>query len=601
MAGSAGSGTTWVVSHLPSGTSLPVSSIACADALHCLVIARSKSGGALLTTDDGGATWTTDTSPYSPADLADVSCARGTTDCFAVGTVGTSAVVEHTSNLGGSWSRQTLPSAMLEAFGVSCVRAFQCVAVGMLNDPTKFIEGAVALTTNAGATWKVVDPGTFALSAISCSTVSFCVAAGGADGDGYIARTTDGGASWSQGIQSSPDYFQSVSCPTYSECLVTGADLVGAGHDDNLVEITRDGGADWKAETVAEAPEAVSCPDSNHCWMTAQTSSTGAGGTSTSQLVYASIDGGTSFSPETPSVGAYGAIDCPTDNVCFSPGALGRNHAGVLITTRNAEGLGCTGSLGGPASIVAPDPDGGGYWLASNDGGVSACGTATFYGSPASEHRPPTSSVVGIGVASGGHGYYLLERDGTVLNFGPGAHARGSGPAGGAPFVGMAVDDSTGGYWLVNSGGGVFAFGAPFRGSVPGVGKHVSNIVGIATDAAGSGYWIAGTDGGIYSFGLPFHGSLPALKVKVNNIVDVSPAATGQGYYLFGSNGGVYALGSGLHYCGSGVNRTGTRFRAGAVTALDGYWLATTDGALSGFNAPFSGDPSGGAPTLSYC
>ena len=33
------------------------------------------------------------------------------------------------------------------------------------------------------------------------------------------------------------------------------------------------------------------------------------------------------------------------------------------------------------------------------------------------------------------------------------------------PIVGMSADDATGGYWLVASDGGIFAFDAPFLGS----------------------------------------------------------------------------------------------------------------------------------------
>ena len=41
-------------------------------------------------------------------------------------------------------------------------------------------------------------------------------------------------------------------------------------------------------------------------------------------------------------------------------------------------------------------------------------------------------------------------------------------------IVGMAADTATGGYWLVGSDGGVYAFDAPFDGSVPGLGQHVT-------------------------------------------------------------------------------------------------------------------------------
>jgi hypothetical protein len=43
----------------------------------------------------------------------------------------------------------------------------------------------------------------------------------------------------------------------------------------------------------------------------------------------------------------------------------------------------------------------------------------------------------------------------------------------------MAADPATGGYWLVGSDGGVFAFDAPFDGSMGG--QHLNRpIVGMA-------------------------------------------------------------------------------------------------------------------------
>jgi hypothetical protein len=48
-------------------------------------------------------------------------------------------------------------------------------------------------------------------------------------------------------------------------------------------------------------------------------------------------------------------------------------------------------------------------------------------------------------------------------------------------IVGIAYDAATGGYWVVGSDGGIYAFDAPFQGSVPGAGVHVHNIVGMAS------------------------------------------------------------------------------------------------------------------------
>jgi hypothetical protein len=111
---------------------------------------------------------------------------------------------------------------------------------------------------------------------------------------------------------------------------------------------------------------------------------------------------------------------------------------------------------------MAPTPDGGGYWLAQSDGGVSDFGDAHSYG-----------SLTGSGVV----------------------------PA--APIVGIAPSPDGLGYWLVGADGGVFAFGgAGYDGSLPGRGvKPADPVVGIASTADGNGYWLVGADGGVFAFG----------------------------------------------------------------------------------------------------
>jgi hypothetical protein len=67
------------------------------------------------------------------------------------------------------------------------------------------------------------------------------------------------------------------------------------------------------------------------------------------------------------------------------------------------------------------------------------------------------------------------------------------------PIVGMAVDPQTGGYWEVASDGGLFAFNAPFYGSMGG--KTLNEpVVGIAFTVDGGGYWEVASDGGLFAF-----------------------------------------------------------------------------------------------------
>ena len=59
-----------------------------------------------------------------------------------------------------------------------------------------------------------------------------------------------------------------------------------------------------------------------------------------------------------------------------------------------------------------------------------------------------------------------MASDGGIFAFGDaGFHGSAGALPLDAPIVGMAADDSTGGYWLVASDGGIFSYGAPFFGA----------------------------------------------------------------------------------------------------------------------------------------
>jgi hypothetical protein len=60
----------------------------------------------------------------------------------------------------------------------------------------------------------------------------------------------------------------------------------------------------------------------------------------------------------------------------------------------------------------------------------------------------------------------LVASDGGIFSFGSAPFYGSTGAIVlNRPIVGLAVDDSTGGYWLVASDGGIFSFDAPFFGA----------------------------------------------------------------------------------------------------------------------------------------
>ena len=135
---------------------------------------------------------------------------------------------------------------------------------------------------------------------------------------------------------------------------------------------------------------------------------------------------------------------------------------------------------------LAATPTGQGYWIATADARVFAFGDAVLQAAtatsvpPAGEAgggAPKPSGAVAIAASPDGRGYWLLGQDGGVFSFGVAFH--GSVPAR-QPY-GKAVDlrptESGGGYYIAGSDGAVFAFGdADARRERPSGGEAVVDV-----------------------------------------------------------------------------------------------------------------------------
>ena len=156
----------------------------------------------------------------------------------------------------------------------------------------------------------------------------------------------------------------------------------------------------------------------------------------------------------------------------------------------------------------------------------------------------------------------------------------------------MAADQATGGYWLVASDGGIFAFGAAASTARPAALVLNRPVVGMAANAAtggATGWWRptaaifafgdAAFDGldrraaaeqagrrdgrhadgpGLLVGGRPTAGSSPsatppstappAPSTLTKPIVGMAATPTGLGYWLVGSDGGIFTFGDALFY-----------------------------------------------------
>ncbi len=320
----------------------------------------------------------------------------------------------------------------------------------------------------------------------------------------------------------------------------------------------------------------------------------------TSALTCGQVGPSTPISGNLPS-GSYTLVA----GSCGGANLSGTSAANFIVTYTSTSGDFIV--TGGPVAAAPPPPPAPtyGYWLVGSDGGIFTFGSAQFYGSTGSLQlqRP----VVGISPTSNKAGYWLVASDGGVFAFGDAGYfgsipGTGLSPAGSglphslnAPIVGMVPSSDGGGYFMVASDGGVFAFGdARFEGSCPGMGGCAGAAVAVVPDASGNGYWLITQSGNVYAFGdAPFYGAPGSQGSLVTSAVRT---ADGHGYWVLLADGAVYAY-------GDAASRGGP---AGSVGGFDpasaifsdatggGYWVASAAGAVFSYgDAPNDGSMAG--------
>jgi hypothetical protein len=230
---------------------------------------------------------------------------------------------------------------------------------------------------------------------------------------------------------------------------------------------------------------------------------------------------------------------------------------------------------------IAPTSNGTGYWEVEGNGTVANFGSARNFGSVTGSLNSP---IVGIAATPDDGGYWLVASDGGIFSFGDAAFYGSTGALRlNRPIVGMASTLDGGGYWLVASDGGIFSFGnAVFYGSMGGRWLN-SPVVGIATDGTTGGYWEVAADGGIFSFDAPFYGSTGSLRLN-KPIVGIEAAGNGAGYRFVAADGGIFTFGN-APFDGStgGLPLVAPVVAMAPDNATNGYWLAAQDGGIFTF------------------
>ena len=563
------SGDTWTPTELSQGLTAPnLNGIWCASMTSCVAVGESGSLStpSILTETLTGGTWTADTSVPAPvgavsASLNTISCIT-ITSCVAAGSytdsggVDTHALFESLS--GGVWTLSTtadpVGSTSIEVTSLQCFSASSCFAVGGWGPTDTTTNGL--LETLSGSTWtaSTIQNGVY-LRSLWCASSTSCIAVGYPSSGSSVTETLSG-TTWSSGTLpglndgGTDNGTVGISCTTVTSCVTIGGWRPPAPDSSlplTLIE-TLSGGA-W-TPTELSAPEGYVFPE---------------------------------------------AISCPSLSSCVGIGQSEGSPA-------NAESV-----LEAPVAPPPPPPPPAprhGYWLVGSDGGIFTFGSSLFYGSTGSLtlQRP----VVGIVPTADRGGYWLDASDGGVFSYGDtqfygsipglGLHPAGSGlpDSLNAPIVGMVPSSDDGGYFMVSSDGGVFAFGdARFAGSCPGIGGCSGSAVAVMPDHSGNGYWVVTSSGNIYTFGdAPYFGA-PGRGTVTSAVA----TPDGKGYWILLADGEVLnygdapSLGSPPSADFNGFDPAATIF---ATADNQGYWVASAQGKIFPFgDAPNDGDMSG--------
>jgi hypothetical protein len=600
--------------------------------------ASSGNGLGFIDSQSGG-TWGAVAAPVPAGSNANPSIDPVSVDCPVVGSCAAVGIFRDTSShnqgllltlANGSWTaaqaplpanvNTTDPGVIL--FSVSCGAPGSCVAVGQYHDASNHDHGL--LLTLANGSWSDSEaplPGdasptnpNVALYSVSCVTAASCTAVGdyhdsGSNGQGLV-ETLSGGA-WSVHKAPLPSdasanpttTLTSVSCTAVGTCTIVGEYIDLSTNAHAVVESLSDGVlTDTKAPLPADgvtsgtAPSpgsvlySVSCPSTGYCvaaggYVATTTTANGIAPLieTLSSGTWTPSTGPGSFDPSAATI--LSSVSCSWPGSCAILGSSASTGSsavsGVIETLSQGTWSETPASLPSDASV----PNQVQFGFGGPVGRAISCvaGTCALAGSydTASGFRGFIDTFPNLS------GYQLGASDGGIFAF----NAPFLGSMGAThlnqPIVGIAAVPDSGGYYEVASDGGIFSFGASFFGSMGG--QHLNQpVVGIAFDSRTGGYYEVASDGGIFAFNAPFFGSMGGQHLNKPIVGIAFDSATG-GYYEVASDGGIFSFNAPFE--GSmGAKPLNKPIVGMAVdSTTGGYYEVASDGGIFSFGAPFQG------------
>jgi photosystem II stability/assembly factor-like uncharacterized protein len=336
----------------------------------------------LYASDDAGTTWTAYPMPSGFAPTSPISCG-GPRSCSAGGTYGGGSVLVTTQNGGHSFSISPVPQGVGSFVTIDCTAINVCSGLAASRLYIAGHSDATFLSTADGGTMFTdtpIIPGD-SMESLSCSSNFDCTAVGTSDAigvddwtAGVVARTTDGGRTWTPGSLPAGfgiSQYSELSCADARHCSVTGNISIHVPNPPQCSSLPAFAGpttTTTQPTMPSQAVQAIAKAESRKASAADQQSATSGGGFScnpsgltTSGDIASTVDGGRTWTPDpSPSDIAqpnFTSISCPTASECWAAGsAAAANQAG---TSHNEGGpilLGTTngGSSWSPVRFTVP-------------------------------------------------------------------------------------------------------------------------------------------------------------------------------------------------------------------------------------------------------
>lgn len=235
--------------------------VSCPAAEQCFAVVAGSTGSAGSSgssgssvdfdrTADGGMTWSTGPVPGLARATA-LWCADAE-HCLIAGTSEPSSGVRATPVLvgtidgGQSWGQGRLPAGVDIVHDLTCTSSQRCVGVASPGLFLSTVDGGFTWTATALAASGQTTNGPPSPVAVSCAGPNDCLVVD--EGSTDVQVTTDGGATWTPRPLPSPadQNPAAVTCQPAGFCLVTGSQGANSHSAPSFVARSTDGGASWQ-------------------------------------------------------------------------------------------------------------------------------------------------------------------------------------------------------------------------------------------------------------------------------------------------------------------------------------------------------------------